>query len=287
MQPMFIKSTYLEIEVEKAAARRVSNSAYLAEPMYAPAYPAWAMEKQIAATVATGLRTELSCASLSTMASDTEDCDNMGEQGLNAECQSSDHDHTLAVVRMLSNRSVSTLTSCECDRQEMSGELARSQHKEHILLPSKEFTYSDVPKSKNFAESFSAAAAEEAPTTMMLRNIPNRYTQSDLIKELNSLGFEGSFDFLYAPPDFGKMHIVGFAFVNFVDAELAARFGLELEGYEFLKHQKKSAKKAARVSVAHLQGLQANIDHYEKSAVSVRGRSRRCGPIIMSELSKQ
>merc|ERR1712154_612688 len=65
--------------------------------------------------------------------------------------------------------------------------------------PSKEFTHSRVPKSSNLVEKFSNESPLEAPTTMMVRNIPNRYSQRELIEELETLGFAGSFDFLYAP----------------------------------------------------------------------------------------
>lgn len=39
-------------------------------------------------------------------------------------------------------------------------------------------------------------------TTVMLRNIPNKYTQRMLLTEVNSLGFEGQYDFFYLPIDY-------------------------------------------------------------------------------------
>merc|ERR1712241_309467 len=150
--------------------------------------------------------------------------------------------------------------------------------------PSKDFTHGLVPKTLNLAEEFSKAV-EAPPTTMMIRNIPNRHTQRELIEELERLGFAGGFDFLYAPTDFGTMGNVGYAFVNFVDAATAVRCRRDLDGFVFKKHQKKNCKKVATVSVAHLQGLQANLRHYERSAVAARARSRGCGPIVMAGLS--
>merc|ERR1719262_2121896 len=41
----------------------------------------------------------------------------------------------------------------------------------------------------------------EPPTTMMLRNIPNRFTQSALRQELDNSGFADSYDFFYLPMD--------------------------------------------------------------------------------------
>merc|ERR1711963_598572 len=143
----------------------------------------------------------------------------------------------------------------------------------------------NVPKSLNLAEKYGTDTVETAPTTMMIRNIPNRYTQRELIAELENSGFGGTFDFLYAPIDFGTMGNLGYVFINFVDAEWAARCRQKFEGFIFSKHQKKTAKKVATVSVAHLQGLGANMKHYEKSAVAVRARAKGCGPMVMASLS--
>merc|ERR1711920_884858 len=149
----------------------------------------------------------------------------------------------------------------------------------------KEFTHCNVPRVLNLAEESAKANAEVPVTTMMLRNLPNRYTQQELIEELNSLAFAGSFNFFYAPIDFGSMGNVGYAFVNFVSPAWAVRFQQDMEGYAFTKHQQKKRRKIVTVSVAYLQGLQANLSHYECSAVTGRGRSKRCGPVVMPSIS--
>jgi len=140
----------------------------------------------------------------------------------------------------------------------------------------------EAPKAKmNFAEEFAKNQSEAPLTTMMMRNIPNRYTQQELAEELEDLGFKGSFDFLHAPIDFKTMGNKGYAFVNFVSAEWASRCQQEIDGYCFLKHQQKKCKKVAKVSVAHLQGLEANIAHYQHAAVTTRSRR---GPLIMAKV---
>jgi len=171
-----------------------------------------------------------------------------------------------------------------CEVRSRRGGVARGSPSPAVPL-SRSFTHSQVPKHANLVEQFSQDAAEAPQTTMMVRNIPNRYTQSDLMEELESLGFAGTFDFLYAPTDFGTMGNVGYFFINFITPEWATRCRMELDGYVFTRHQKKTAKKVATVSIAHLQGLQANIRHYEKSAVAARARTKGCGPVIMPSLS--
>lgn len=145
----------------------------------------------------------------------------------------------------------------------------------------KDFTHCHVPKALNLAEEFSTTATDVPTTTMMIRNLPNRYTQQELIEELEILGFADSFDFFYAPIDFGTMGNVGYAFVNFSSPAWATKCQQDLEGYAFRKHQQKSRRKVATVSAAHLQGLQANLRHYERAAATGRARSKRCGPIIL------
>eukprot|EP00434_Breviolum_minutum_P014505 symbB.v1.2.012790.t1/scaffold884.1/size313170/2 len=45
-------------------------------------------------------------------------------------------------------------------------------------------------------------AQEDRPkTTVMLRNIPNRYSQVGLLKEIDAAGFTDSYDVFYLPMD--------------------------------------------------------------------------------------
>ena len=68
---------------------------------------------------------------------------------------------------------------------------------------------------------------------LRIRNIPNRYTQRELIQELEDLGFAGTFDFLYSPLDKGTMSNVGYAFVNFKSHEHASKCIDAFHNYRF------------------------------------------------------
>eukprot|EP00440_Ansanella_granifera_P026229 gb/GFBE01028484.1/.p1 GENE.gb/GFBE01028484.1/~~gb/GFBE01028484.1/.p1 ORF type:complete len:299 (+),score=56.67 gb/GFBE01028484.1/:1-897(+) len=178
--------------------------------------------------------------------------------------------------------------SSVCARQERSGyvsgsyasegahKVVRPCHENTVEGIQKLFSHNRVPRKTTWREQLPDAAPESSATTMMIRNIPNRYKQHELMKEIDQLGLTGSYDFFYMPMDKGSMCNVGYAFVNFVDHTWATQCSHVMNGYRFLKHQHR--EKLATVSVAHLQGLQANLRHYENTAVKISGRKNRSGP---------
>jgi len=150
----------------------------------------------------------------------------------------------------------------------------------------REYRHSHVPKNMNLAEEYknNTGKKKDPPTTLMIRNLPNRYTQRELISELEDLGFAGTFDFLYIPLDKGTMSNVGYAFVNFVEPSMAQECIAKFQGYRFKQHRKEMAGKMAAISVAHIQGLEANLAHYEKAAVNTAKLKQR-RPLVMANIS--
>lgn len=146
----------------------------------------------------------------------------------------------------------------------------------------KDSKHASVPKNVNLAEEYARSKKEgQVITTVMIRNIPNRCSQRELINELDSVGLAGCFDFLYIPLDLGTMSNVGYAFVNFTHPMYAARCMEVLPKHHF-KRQRKVGKGVA-VSAAHMQGLENNLKHYEKSAVNT-SRLRQRRPVVMNIL---
>jgi RNA recognition motif-containing protein len=150
---------------------------------------------------------------------------------------------------------------------------------------SKEYKHGHVPKNVDLAKEFNSTVQTRPPTTLMIRNIPNRYSQRELIQELEDLGFPGTFDFLYMPLDKGTMSNVGYAFVNFVEHASAVKCIEVFKEYHFKRHRKISGKMAA-VSVAHIQGLEANLAHYENAAVNT-AKLKQHRPVVMANISQQ
>lgn len=102
-------------------------------------------------------------------------------------------------------------------------------------------------------------------TTVMMRNLPNKYTQHMLLEELNQAGFLGTFDFVYLPIDPDTSANRGYAFMNFTDPAWAWMLKMTYEGR---KMNSFNSDKVVSVAPAALQGFEANYAHYSTSRVN-------------------
>lgn len=116
-------------------------------------------------------------------------------------------------------------------------------------------------------------------TTVILRNIPCKYTQMALFEELASLNFP--FDFLYLPLARRVRRNLGYAFINFKSHELAAAFVANMQGYQFLKQP--NSTKRLEVAYSRLQGFEENVKFYSK----VRETNDKCRPWVESASPKK
>jgi len=96
-------------------------------------------------------------------------------------------------------------------------------------------------------------------TTIMLRNIPNRYTAEELLAEVISHGFKGTFDFVYLPIDFNTKRNRGYAFFNFHTAAMALRF---LQVFHNQQLSRYISRKILEVSAAVTQGFENNVTQF-------------------------
>eukprot|EP00405_Crypthecodinium_cohnii_P028419 CAMPEP_0206500448 /NCGR_PEP_ID=MMETSP0324_2-20121206/52468_1 /ASSEMBLY_ACC=CAM_ASM_000836 /TAXON_ID=2866 /ORGANISM="Crypthecodinium cohnii, Strain Seligo" /LENGTH=372 /DNA_ID=CAMNT_0053987573 /DNA_START=187 /DNA_END=1305 /DNA_ORIENTATION=+ len=134
-------------------------------------------------------------------------------------------------------------------------------------------------------EGFSASNAPPVPpvewantTTIMMRNLPNKYTQRMLLTEINQAGFLGTFDFLYLPIDPETNANRGYSFLNFVDPRFAWWFKNTYEGQKMARF---NSNKVVSVVPATLQGFEANYAHYASSRVNRGDPSAR--PLFLRE----
>ena len=84
----------------------------------------------------------------------------------------------------------------------------------------------------------------------MLRNIPNKYTLTNLVEELNP-SFWGKFDYINLPIDYDRKLNLGYAFINFVDPMHIILF---YETYRLKKWTKYRSDKKMDMTYADKQG---------------------------------
>merc|ERR1719230_564597 len=87
-------------------------------------------------------------------------------------------------------------------------------------------------------------------STVMIRHLPNKVTQSQLLSDLNDTGFLDSYDFVYLPIDPDTNANKGYAFINFHTAALAAKCKRQFDGFKFCDTR---TKKVVNVMPAALQ----------------------------------
>ncbi|XP_019435216.1 PREDICTED: protein MEI2-like 2 [Lupinus angustifolius] len=116
---------------------------------------------------------------------------------------------------------------------------------------------------------------EDTRTTLMIKNIPNKYTSSLLLAAIDE-NHKGSYDFLYLPIDFKNKCNVGYAFINMVSPSHIIPFYKAFNGQ---KWEKFNSEKVASLAYARIQGKGALVTHFQNS--SLMNEDKRCRPILI------
>jgi len=111
-------------------------------------------------------------------------------------------------------------------------------------------------------------------TTLMIKNIPNKYDQDMLLLAVNK-HHQGTYDFFYLPIDFKNRCNVGYAFINFIDPKSIPAFH---EEFDNKKWEKFNSEKVCRISYARIQGKISMIEHFKNS--SLMFEDPKCRPLI-------
>ncbi|KAH7684932.1 Protein Mei2 essential for commitment to meiosis and related proteins protein [Dioscorea alata] len=131
-------------------------------------------------------------------------------------------------------------------------------------------------KESSSSSSSSSPSCRDSRTTVMIKNIPNKYSQKLLLNMLDShcihcneqSGSGGgeepisAYDFVYLPIDFNNKCNVGYGFVNLTSPEAAWRLykAFHMQPWEVF-----NSRKICQVTYARLQGLEALKDHFKNS----------------------
>ncbi|XP_020252006.1 protein MEI2-like 2 isoform X1 [Asparagus officinalis] len=120
------------------------------------------------------------------------------------------------------------------------------------------------------------ASGEDTRTTLMIKNIPNKYTSKMLLAAIDET-HKGTYDFLYLPIDFKNKCNVGYAFINMVSSSHIVSFYQTFNGK---KWEKFNSEKVASLAYARIQGTAALVTHFQNS--SLMNEDKRCRPILFN-----
>lgn len=135
---------------------------------------------------------------------------------------------------------------------------------------------SESASSVEFAVDLSSLeSGNEKRTTVMIRNIPRKMSQSTIVDIVRfSLGKEDIFDFIYLPMDLANHINVGYAFVNLKSPEFVITF------YQLFNNRTwrsilgtfriawgEEASKVAKVTFARIQGVDSLINHFANTSI--------------------
>mmetsp|Transcript_15068 Transcript_15068/g.45168 ORF Transcript_15068/g.45168 Transcript_15068/m.45168 type:complete len:456 (-) Transcript_15068:343-1710(-) len=111
--------------------------------------------------------------------------------------------------------------------------------------------------------------------TVMIRQVPRRYSQQQFLEKVVASGFEGLVTFVYLPVAMKKVVNVGYGFVSFTEPFHALRFRDMFDG-GYLDGTAQQDDKALRIHPATVQGYQAACLYF-----SWKPKDMRCGPIFL------
>lgn len=145
-----------------------------------------------------------------------------------------------------------------------------SEHQQHQWHQHQNNNYAAIPSRSQKAakpklsmviERDDIQHGKEHRTTVMICNIPNRYTREELVHELKSkLTGNHYFDFLYLPIDFKNNSNLGYAFVNMITPMSVLRL-FDLMHEKQWKLSLRSSK-ICKLKWGRVQGKNALIRHF-------------------------
>lgn len=127
----------------------------------------------------------------------------------------------------------------------------------------------------NFSVNIINGSVLDPRTTLMIRNIPNRYTQQMILESLD-ICLLGKYNFFYLPIDFQNQCNVGYAFINMTNiVYIPLLYDMfHNKGWKLFK-----SEKICEVTYARIQGLQGLVDHFKSSSLLSEDEDVR--PIVM------
>jgi len=121
-------------------------------------------------------------------------------------------------------------------------------------------------------------------TTIAVRNLPFNVTREELLQAVDASGFESLYDFVYLPHKFKEHRNLGFAFINFVNVEVAHRFAAEWhKSRRFMVKGMLKGVKPINVTMATVQGHAANTQK-SRGAKMTRVKNTSYQPLMLASI---
>ena len=99
-------------------------------------------------------------------------------------------------------------------------------------------------------------------TTVMVRNIPTRFTSVSFLRVLDECGFRNAYSFFYLPMDFRTGKNMGYCFINFIHASFTIMFASLFHGRRL---RMTTSNKVIEVTPSKRQGLVENVALFRAS----------------------
>ncbi len=123
-----------------------------------------------------------------------------------------------------------------------------------------------LDSSKNLIHLDNVIKLKDKRTTLIIRNIPNKYTINLLLEEIN-VHFLGKYDLLYLPLDFINNTNLGYGFINFIDPIHIMYFYDEFIGKKWNNF---NSDKKCQLAYAKIQGKNEILKYmYKKNNISM------------------
>jgi len=123
-------------------------------------------------------------------------------------------------------------------------------------------------------------SGEDNRTTLMIKNIPNKYNVPLLFDEIKQF-YNGTFDYLYIPFDLNNQDSnLGYAFINFIHPFQILQFASIFVGKKWIKF---SSGKTCDLTYANSQGKEKLINFYEKTKSRINNIPEDKKPYFIKE----
>jgi len=116
---------------------------------------------------------------------------------------------------------------------------------------------------------------EDIRTTIMIKNIPNKYDMKQMLREINSR-HKDRFDFFYLPIDYGNHCNVGYAFINFLHAAYILDFYRDYNGKGWPNY---NSEKICDLKYGRIQGKAELKRHFSQTKV-FKNQNKKLKPQI-------